>query len=163
MSDSVFADAVVCDANVLLAICSKEEATCRQAENALENYAKAGTEFFAPNLIVGEVLYVLCRKLAEGVLTEPEHKLSVESFEQLMEAISTPEKGDHSLIKRSVEIRESYGCSRTADSVYIAFAEQLSSLRTVEILTFDEGILKHASKTVPAIPVNLLPFASPKS
>lgn len=163
MSETVFADAVVCDANVLLAICSKEEATCRQAENALENYAKAGTEFFAPNLVVGEVLYVLCRKLAEGILTESEHKLSVESFEQMMAAISTPEKGDDSLIKRSVEIREPYGCSRTADSVYIAFAEQISHSRTVEILTFDEGLSKHASKTVPMIPVNLLPVSSPES
>ncbi len=66
--------AVVTDANLLIAICSKEQQTYQIAKDAFDEYARQGAEFFAPNVIVAEVLFVLCRKLDAGILTEADTK-----------------------------------------------------------------------------------------
>ncbi|HEV8158126.1 MAG TPA: hypothetical protein VGP58_03790 [Pyrinomonadaceae bacterium] len=74
----------------------------------------------------------------------------------LMTAVSPPENGEASLIKRAEEIRESYGCSRASDSLYIALAEDLTKKRQTEILTFDKGFVNQAAKNAPTVQINLL-------
>jgi hypothetical protein len=54
--------AVVIDASVVISICSNE-ATFSTATNALSKYASMGCAFYAPHVLVSEVLYVLCVKL----------------------------------------------------------------------------------------------------
>ena len=64
---------------------------------------------------------------------------------------------DATLIKRAFEIQQSYGCSRSADSIYIALAEHLAKTRTVEIVTFDGGLVNQAAKNAPTVKINVLP------
>lgn len=65
--------AVVADANVLIALCSKETDKIKTAETAFEDYTNRGFEFFAPNVLIAEVIFVLCQKLANGILTQIEY------------------------------------------------------------------------------------------
>lgn len=118
-------NAAVIDASIFVSIASKEAATYLIAESAFDLYAKNGWEFFAPNIVVGEVLFALYHKFTAGVLTEIEHEKSVESFLNLMKNIQTPDD-ETDLVKRAVEIRETYGCSRSSDGFYIALAEDLA-------------------------------------
>ena len=155
MSPTNNPDAVVVDASVMVSISSKEAATYLAAENAFDVYTKNGWEFFAPNVIVAEVIFALCQKLAAGVLTAAEHEKAVESFLDLMKNISMP-NDETDLVKRAVEIRETYGCSRSSDSLYIALAEELAKTRTVELLTFDKGMKNQAAKNAPTVTVNVL-------
>ena len=153
---SKFPPAIVPDANILIALCSKENLTFQSAEKAFEKYSENGWDFFAPNIIVAEVLYVLCQKLSQGTLNETEYKQAVEIFNIQMTAITLPDNGDTSLIKRAVEIQEGYGCSRTSDSLYIALAEELTLTRPTELLTFDRGFVNQAAKNAALVKVNLL-------
>ena len=148
-------DAVVIDASILVSISSKEAATYLTAENAFDFYAKNGWEFFAPNVVVSEVIFALCHKLAAGVLTEVEHEKAVESFLNLMKNILTPDD-ETDLVERAIEIRESYGCSRSSDGLYIALAEDLAKTRTVELMTFDKGMLNQAAKNAPMVTIKVL-------
>jgi predicted nucleic acid-binding protein len=158
MTQTNFPPAVVVDANVLIALCTKEKLTFQTAQTAFSNYAKNGWEFFAPNIIVAEVLYVLCEKKSQGLLTDQEHEEAVEFFKDYMNAFNPPENGEHSLIERAVEIRESYGCSRSSDSLYIALAEDLTNTRTTELLTFDKGFVNQIAKNASTVKINLLPI-----
>src|SRR5215470_2844364 len=151
------AKSVVVDANVLIAIYAREADKFTQAEAALGAYAASGSLFYAPGLMVGEVLYVLCRKLQDGLLSQSEHETAVRSFLAEMYAVLPPPGGDAALITRANEIRSNYGCSRSADSVYLALAQALAAQGTVELPTFDEDLKKQASKETPSISVNLLP------
>lgn len=49
------------DASIMVSISCKEAATHRAAETALNAYTKNGFEFFAPNVIVAEVIFALCQ------------------------------------------------------------------------------------------------------
>jgi predicted nucleic acid-binding protein len=148
------AQIVITDANILIALCAKEPKQST-AEDALEIYASKGFEFYAPSVIVPEVLFVLCKKHAEGFLTDRAYQEAIENFQDQMSAIIT--ESDADLIKRATEIHDSLGCSRSADSIYIALAEKLSKNNSVEILTFDKGFVNHVSSTVPNVKINLLP------
>jgi hypothetical protein len=55
-------------------------------------------------------------------------------------------------------MRKSYGCSRSADSIYLALTEELAQSATVELLTFDQDLQKQATKNAPGIKINLLPL-----
>lgn len=142
------------DANILIALCAKEPKQLK-AEKALEDYANDGWEFYAPNLIVAEVLYVLCQKHQGGALDDKAYAEAVENFEDQMKAVKTI--SDTDLIKRAFEIQQSYGCSRSADGIYIALAEHLAKSHTVEIVTFDGGLVNQAAKNAPSVKVNVLP------
>lgn len=148
-------DVSVIDASMLVSIASKEAGTYLVAKNAFDSYAMNGWEFFAPSVIVGEVVFALCQKLAAGILTEPEYEQAVESFLDYMTFIETPDN-ESSLVKRAVEIRENYGCSRSSDSLYIALAEDLAKTRKVELLTFDKGMVNQAAKNAPTVLVKVL-------
>ncbi len=142
------------DANVFIALCAKEPKQSK-AEKALKDYANDGWEFYAPNIIVAEVLYILCQKHQGGTLTDKAYEEAVENFQDQMKAVKTISDAD--LIKRSFEIQQSYGCSRSADSIYIALAEHLAKSSTVEIVTFDGGLVNQAAKNAPSVKVNVLP------
>ncbi len=148
-------NAIVVDASILVSIASKEIGTHIIAETAFNNYANNGWEFFAPNVIVGEFMFALCQKFASGILTEAEYEQSIEIFLVLMNNIST-QTNDIFLVKRAVEIRETYGCSRSSDSLYIALAEDLSKNRTVELLTFDKGMINQSAKNAPTVTLKFL-------
>lgn len=148
-------DIVVVDASVLVSISSMEASTYLAAETALDVYTESGSEFFAPNVIVAEVIFALCQKLAAGVLTDVEHKKAVESFLDLMKDVALP-KDERRLISRAVEIRGTYGCSRSSDSLYLALAEDLAKSQTVELFTLDRGMINQAAKHAPMVTVRLL-------
>ncbi|MGI8640657.1 MAG: type II toxin-antitoxin system VapC family toxin [Pyrinomonadaceae bacterium] len=155
MSQTNNNDIAVIDASILVSIASKEAATYLIAENAFDTYAKNGWEFFAPNVVVGEVIFALCQKFTAEVLTEAEYEKAVATFLDLMKNITTP-NDEMALVKRAVEIRQSYGCSRSSDGLYIALAEDLAKTRTVELLTFDKGMINQAAKNAPTIIVKVL-------
>ncbi len=114
--------AVVPDANVLIALCAKEKDKLQTAEAAFKHYTKQGYEFFAPSVLVAEVIFVLCQKLADGSLTQPEYDKAIDVFGDYLQGIELSPNGEASLLKRAVEIRFGNGCSRSSDSLYIALA-----------------------------------------
>lgn len=57
------------------------------------------------------------------------------------------------LVTRAVEIRKTYGCSRSSDSLYIALAESLAGNHSVEIFTLDAGMTNQAAKNAPSVVV----------
>lgn len=154
MSPTTNHDAVVIDANISISICSNEPSSFT-AEIALENYAQNGFEFFAPNVIVAEVLYVLCLKLQNGLLTQKAYEEALENLQDQMTLIKTFD--DAQLIKRATEIRGSYGCSRMSDCLYIALAEELGKNRRAELLTFDSDMTNQIRKNAPTVILNILP------
>lgn len=148
--------AVVVDVNVLLAVCTKEpkEPTAR---TAIADYATKNWQFYAPGLIVGEFLFIACQKLQNGALSEAAYGKAVEDFRDYMTSIFPPPGGEASLIVRAKEIQSGYGCSRSADSLYIALSEELAKSGAAELLTFDGGTISQAAKNAPTVKVNLLP------
>lgn len=148
---------VVVDANVMIAICAKEQIKQVAAKNAIEDYVVKGWFFSAPGVIVAEVMYILCLKLQDGSLTTALYEKAVENFFDYATNFLPPPNGEAALIKRAKEIRQSYGCSRSSDSLYIALAEELATSHNVELLTFDTGFINQAAKNAPAVKVNLLP------
>jgi predicted nucleic acid-binding protein len=155
MNPTTNSDAAIVDARILVAMVSKEIGTYLIAEAAFDNYANNGWEFFAPNVVASEVLFALCQKFAAGILTLTEYEQAIDAFLVLMNNIST-DNDDKSLVKRAVEIRENYGCSRSSDSLYIALAEDLAKTRKVELLTFDKGMVNQAAKNAPTVLVKIL-------
>lgn len=146
------------DANVAVALSAKEADKYETAKRELWKYARDGYQFYAPGVIVAECLFVFCKKLAEGSLSPADHADAVADFSLFMEMVLPPPNGDGSLVGRAEEIRRSYGCSRSADGIYIALAEELAGGGTAEILTFDSGLVnqaKHASGVSVRL---LLPF-----
>ncbi len=148
---------VVVDASVMIAICAKEHDKQVTAKEALEDYVARGWAFYAPSVIVAEVMYILCLKLQDGLLTPALYEKAVENFHNQVINFLSPPNGEASLIKRAKEIRQGYGCSRSADGLYIALAEELALSSSVELLTFDKGFVNQVSKNAPTVKVNLLP------
>ncbi|HSK72513.1 MAG TPA: type II toxin-antitoxin system VapC family toxin [Pyrinomonadaceae bacterium] len=153
MSPTNNPDALVTDANIIISVCSKEP-TAATVKNVLKTRANNGWEFYAPNIIVAEVLYIFCRKLQNNLLTPRSYEEAIENFQDQMKVIQTP--ADAQYIKRAKEIQNGYGCSRSADSLYLALAEDLAKTRTVELLTFDKGMINQAAKNAPTVTVKVL-------
>ena len=154
--------ALTIDSNVLIAICSKEAGRHALAHAELMSDASRGFEFFAPGYIVGECLYVLCRKLeVDRTLTPAEHAAAVADLSTYMGMILPPPSGEASLVNRAEQIRSGYGCSRSADAIFIALAEQLAATRPTRLLTFDTGFKNRASRNAPTVDVHeLMPPAA---
>lgn len=72
-----------------------------------------------------------------------------------MKNIATP-NDETVFVKRAVEICQSYGCSHSSDSLYIALAEELAKTQTVELLTFDKGMIDQAAKNAPTVTIKIL-------
>lgn len=148
--------AVIPDANVLIALCAREADKIKTAETAFEDYIYKGYEFFAPGVLVAEVIFVLCQKFAGGLLNQTEYEKSIKAFKYYLNFISLSPNGEESLLDRAVEIRDGYGCSRSSDGLYIALAEELANTYDTEIVTFDKGFINQAAKNAPTVKVNLL-------
>lgn len=73
-----------------------------------------------------------------------------------MTSIYPPPNGDRSLIARAERIGADYGCSRSADGIYIALAEELSQTRPTAHLTFDKELPAQAAQNAPTVIVQLL-------
>ena len=107
-------------------------------------------------MLVAEVIFVLCNKFADGSLNQVEYEKSIKAFEYYLNFISLSPNGEASLLKRAVEVRGGYGCSRSSDGLYIALAEELLMTYDTEIVTFDKGFVNQAVKNAPTVEVNLL-------
>ena len=92
---------------------------------------------YAPGVIASEALHGFCRKEQEGLLTPQEYAQAVGDFHAFMTSVLPPPSGDGSLIARADGIRAGYGCSRSADALYLALAEELSGTHTAVLLTFE--------------------------
>lgn len=149
--------AVVLDANVLIALCARETNKLKTAETAFDDYTNKGYLFFAPNVLVAEVIYILCQKFTSGSLTLLEYEKAVKAFDYYLSSIVFAPNGEASLLNRAIEIRDGYGCSRSSDGLYIALAEELTKTYNTEFLTFDKGVVNQAAKNAPTIKINLLP------
>ena len=148
----------VIDANVLTALCAKEPNKYARAKREVEQRAFKGSLFYAPGVIVAETLFALCRQLADGILTPTEHAQAVQSLDIRMGAILPPPSGDAALVLRAEQIRGAYGCSRSADGLYLALLEELAQSGEAELLTFDVALKTQASIVLPALTVTLLPL-----
>lgn len=152
---------VVIDASVLIGLCASEPGKLVLVQAALQNYVQQGATFHAPHLIVMEALYILCQKRQNGSLTAARHVASVALLQAAMTTIQPPANGDASLIARAEAMRGTYGCSHSADGMYLALAEQLAALGPTELLTFDAGQKQQAAAMAPAVTVNLLVAVPP--
>src|SRR5262249_22718426 len=157
MSQPSSAGAAIIDANILVSLCTKEPLTFNQSNTAFNDYGQKGWTYHAPNVIVAEAMFVMCRKLQDGQLTEIEHAESIEFLQDYMALITAPSGGDASLLPRAEEVRSGYGCTRSADGLYIALAEELAKQGPAEILTLDVGYVNQVAKNAPSVKVNLLP------
>jgi predicted nucleic acid-binding protein len=146
---------LVVDANILISISSKEALTHIVAENELKTYANNGWEVVAPHIIVAESIFALCQKFTSGILTQVDYEKAIDDLNNYLSAIEMP-FSDAYLMKRAVEIRKNYGCSRSSDGIYLALAEELSKTRTTEILTFDAGFTNQIKNNAPTINLKLL-------
>jgi predicted nucleic acid-binding protein len=154
--NSSISGAVVVDANILVAISSKETATLSKAQTALSDYAKLGYRLYAPDVVVGETLFALCQKLQNGFLLGPAHAAAIVSLDALLKLLTPPPDGDTSLMLRAEQIRNGYGCSHSAEGLYIALAEQLSQSQPTTLLTLDVGLSKQATQNAPTVTVDLI-------
>ncbi len=150
--------AIVIDSNVLIGICAKEKDKHQTAETAVEDYLTKGYEFFAPNVIVSEVIFVLCQKLSNGLLIQTEYDKAIESFKNYLSFIIFTPNGKADLVDRAIETIRGYGCSRSSDGLYIALAEEVSKNYDTKLLTFDKGIINQVAKNAPTVKVHLLPI-----
>ncbi len=156
VSASLNPGAVAIDANVMIAVSSREAGRDVIATAELANYASLGYEWFAPGTIISETLYILCGKLNSGVLSPTDYATAVQTFARTMNSVLPPPSGDATLIQRAEQIGSGYGCSRSADGIYIALAEQLALSRPTVLLTFDTGLPKQAAMHAPTVTVHLL-------
>lgn len=156
MNPSASPGHAVTDASLLVGLCAREPGRYLVALTALQEYVVRGYDLYAPSLVVMETVYVLCRKLQDSVLTEPEHATALTNLQALLTMIKPPPKSDVSLISRAEQIRQGYGCTRSADSMYIALAELLTALGPTELCTFDAGQQKQAAAMAPSVAVHLL-------
>lgn len=147
---------VILDASFVSGLCDKEPSKFREAQELLRMRVEAGCTLHAPHLLVMECSYVLCRKLYAGTLTAAEHAAAVANFQSMAQIINFPGGGDAALSDRAELMRSGYGCSRSADSFYIALAESLAAQQISEILTFDIGQQRQATAVAPSVIVTLL-------
>ena len=149
------AGAVVVDANIPLAIVASEPGE-PNASAAITQYAGQNYEFYAPGAILAETLYVLCGKLQDGNLTPTEHRQAMYDLDAFMQMVRSPPNGESVLLLRAEALRGTYSCRRSADGIYIALAEALSTSRPTVLLTFDEDMAKQATNLAPTVRVDLL-------
>ena len=90
------------------------------------------------------------------MLSQLEYDEAVDVFADYLKGIALSPNGEAFLLKRAIEIRDGYGCSRSSDWLYIAFAEELAKIYDTEIVTFDKGFINQAAKNAATVKVNLL-------
>ncbi len=70
--------------------------------------------------------------------------------------ILPPPYGEASIVLRAEAMRSGYGCSRSADGIYIALAEELTKSMPTVILTFDQSMGNQAASHAPTVKVETL-------
>ncbi len=146
---------VILDASFVIGICAREPKKYVSAQTELGLRIAKGCPLHAPHLLIMEAAYVLCGKQQSGELTQAEHTAAVANLGLLSTTIVFPKEGDTALLARAEQIRQGYGCSRSADCFYIALAEQLALSGISELITFDAGQEKQAAAS-PGVTVTLL-------
>ena len=146
---------VILDASFVIGVCAREPKKYALAQAELSMRITDGCPLHAPHLLIMEATYVLCGKQQSGELTQSEHTAAVANLGLLSTTIIFPEKGDMSLLVRAEQLREGYGCSRSADCFYIALAEHLALSGTSELITFDAGQQRQTAAS-PGVVVTLL-------
>jgi predicted nucleic acid-binding protein len=149
------AGAVVLDANIAISLCAMES-TASKVQQSLFRYTVRNSQFYAPGVLIAETLYILCQKSQNGTLTPTEYAAAIVDFDVLLSFVVPPPRGDASLMLRAEQIRSGYGCSRSADGLYIALAEELSQSQPTTLLTLDAGVSHQAAQNAPAVIVDLL-------
>ena len=147
----------VLDASFIVGFCAKEPNKFPGIKAKLDFYAMNGWLLFAPGVVSGEVMYAFCKKRTEEGMPDDEYRNAVAVFAELMKDIHPPPDGEASLIGQVEEIQEGYGCSRTSDGFYLALAERLQTVASVELATTDAGMKKQAQAKAPSVIVQLLP------
>jgi predicted nucleic acid-binding protein len=146
---------VVVDASVLISLCSKEPGTYLVALAQMRDYRRNGWIAYGPGVLISETLFALCRKLQNAIITADQHARAIQHLLIRMRGILPPPQGDAALIERAEQIRGNCGCSRSADGLYIALAEELTRTRPTELVTFDAAMPAHAAVTAPTVTVRL--------
>lgn len=144
------------DASFIIGLCAKEPGKYPKAQSELRQRVSAGCSLFAPHLLVMEATFVLCNKMQNGTLTPVEHTAALANLHTTLAQINFLSDGDRSLLARAEQLRQGYGCSRSADGFYIALAERLAATGPSELLTFDVGQQKQAAAHAPAVIATLL-------
>lgn len=147
---------LVIDANVTIALAAKETGREAKALAEMIRYAQLGYVWYAPGVLIAETLYILCGKKERGDLSDTDYATAVLGFQATMTSIHPPPNGDRALIARAERIGSGYGCSRSADGIYIALAEELSQTRPTTLLTFDQNMPNQAARNAPSVNVQLL-------
>jgi predicted nucleic acid-binding protein len=124
---------LVIDSNVLIALCAREADKYAVADAELTRLAQAGYQFFAPGVLIAECLFVLCKKLQDGSLSPADHTSAIANFCTYVGMVLPPPHGDRTLVARAEQIRSGYGCSRSADGLYLALAEELATVGVAEL------------------------------
>jgi len=148
--------ALVIDANVTIALAAKEIGREAVAIAEMSRYAQLGYEWYAPAIIIAETLYVLCGKKDRGELSPADYAIAISGFQKTMTSIQPPPNGDRTLIERAEQVGTGYGCSRSADGIFIALAEDLARTRPTILLTFDQGMPNQAARNAPTVTVQVL-------
>ena len=147
---------VVLDSSFLTAYCAKEPGRFVRASTEYARYVREGREFFAPGVAAAESLFALCRKLNDGVLTADEHADAIQTLVLILSCTNTSPGGDLQLTERAEQIRAGYGCSRSADGIFIALCEELTRHGQSELATFDESLHLQAARNAPTVVVHTL-------
>jgi predicted nucleic acid-binding protein len=147
---------LIIDANVLIALCSREVDKYAVADAELTRYAQAGYLFYAPGVIVAECLYILCKKLMDGSFSSSDHAAAVADLCSYMGMVLPPPNGDRMLVARAEQIWSGYGCSRSADGLYLALAEDVATMGPAELLAFDAQLPNQAKSNAPSVVIRLL-------
>ena len=105
---------------------------------------------------MSEALYVLCGKEQNGTLAAADYQQAILELESLANGFLPPPNGEGALVLRAAEIRVGYGCSRSADSIYIALAEALAQERPTVFLPLDQGIPNQVTANAPTVTVKVL-------
>ena len=147
---------LVIDANVLIAIALKEAGRVTLASAEIAAYAAKSYIAFVPGVLVSEFLYVVCQKFQAGSLSALDHAIGIQAFQVITGSFSSLSGGDLPLVGRANQISAGYGCSRSADAIYIALAEELAKTGPTTLLTFDRGVQTQAKIHAPGVTVHLL-------
>jgi predicted nucleic acid-binding protein len=148
--------AATLDASFVIGLCAREPGKYAKAQAELGRRIAAGCSLHAPHLLIMEACHVLCKKQDAGETTPQEHAAALVSLQTLSSLIIFPLRGDAQLLARAEQMRGGYGCSRSADSFYLALAEQLAACGSSELLTFDAGQQRQAAAVAPGVTVTLL-------
>lgn len=144
------------DACVMIALCAKEATKYEVAVAEWSRLATEGHQFYAPGVMIAETLFVLCKMHKDQRLTDHEHAESIQTLSELMTLISPPPGGEDSLIARAHELQGGYGCSHSADGLYLALTEQLAQKSEAWIVTFDAKMKNQVQANAPGVKIRIL-------